>query len=308
MKLAFIDDFVPAVIANHRAVDISSAVRTLNHGSPQLLMADLITHYRELRPELERMAATGGRPLAEVRLRPPLPSPSKILCCMGGFMEGVQNGVRMGIDMFLKAPSGVIGPGDTIVLPEAKCPVFHHEAELGLVIGKRAKNVSGAAATETIFGYTNFMDISGRGFPLEPSIVPIGSWLGKSFDTFAPLGPWITTADEIRDVSRLPIRLWVNDEIRHDYNTSDAEYRVDRLVAFASSVLTLEPGDLIACGTNHQGIGAIQHGDRVDMEIEGLGRLSVGVQDPLKRTWPRGIDKGMAERVKSRRVPPQPVK
>ena len=303
MKLAFFDEFVPAVVADQRVVDISSAVSRLNHGSPQLLMADIMRHFRELRPELERLAGQRGRPLAEVRFRPPLPGPSKILCCMGGYMEGIANGVRMGIDMFLKAPSAVIGPGDSIVLPEAKCPVFHHEAELGLVIGTRAKNVSGAAARGAIFGYVNFMDVSGRGFPLEPSIVPVGSWLGKSFDTFAPLGPWITTADEIPDVARLPIRLWVNGEPRHDYSTADAEYGVDRLVAFAASVLTLEPGDVIACGTNHQGIGAIQDGDQVEMEIEGLGRLTVGVRDPLKRVWPRGIDRTMADRVRTRRVP-----
>jgi 2-keto-4-pentenoate hydratase/2-oxohepta-3-ene-1,7-dioic acid hydratase in catechol pathway len=301
MRLGFYNDFVPAVITDSGVVDISGAVSRLNHGSPQLLMTDILTHFHELRSEFEKLARTRGRPLPEVRLRPPLPRPSKILCTMGGYMEGATNGVKRGIDMFLKAPSGVIGPGDTIVLPEAKCPIFHHEAELGLVIGAPAKDASGAEAARAIFGYVNFMDISGRGFPLEPSIVPLGSWLGKSFDTFAPLGPWITTADEIANVSRLQIRLWVNGEIRHDYNTSDAEYPVDRLVAFASSVMTLEPGDVIACGTNHQGIGAIQDGDHVEMEIDGLGRLAVDVRDPLKRTWPRGIDKDMAGRVLQRR-------
>jgi hypothetical protein len=152
---------------------------------------------------LEKLARTRGRPLAEVRLRPPLPRPSKVLCTMGGYMEDATNGV--------------------------------------------------------------------------------------------------TTVDEVADVARLPVRLWVNGEIRHDYNTSDAEYPVDRLVAFASSVMTLEPGDVIACGTNHQGIGAIQDGDHVEMEIDGLGRLAVDVRDPLKRTWPRGIDKDMAGRVLQRR-------
>lgn len=303
MKLGFYDEFVPAVIADSRVVSIEPAVSRLNHGSPQLLMADILTHFGELRPELERLARTGGRPLAEARLRPPLPAPSKILCCMGGYMEGVTDGVRKGVDMFLKASSAVIGPGDTIVLPDAPCPIFHHEAELGLVIGGRTRGVAGADATRAIFGYVNFMDISARGFPLEPSVVPIASWLGKSFDTFAPLGPWITTADEIRDVARLQIRLWVNGEARHDYSMADAEHPLDRLVAFAASVLTLEPGDVIACGTNHQGIGAIQDGDRVEMEIAGLGRLTVGVRDPLKRSWPRGIDQRMAERVRKLRLP-----
>jgi len=295
--------FVPGVIVGDQIVDVSSVVSRLNRGAPQLLMADIIAKFDELKPALERAAKGGGVPLSRARLRPPLPAPAKILCLMGGYMEGVENGVRKGVDMFLKASSSVIGPGDTIVLPEARCPIFHHEAELGLVIGRTTKNVPEREAARSIFGYVNFMDISGRGFPLEPSIVPIASWLGKSFDTFAPLGPWITTADEIRDVSRLQIRLWVNGEIRHDYNTSDAEHGVAKFVAFASSVLTLLPGDIISCGTNHQGIGAIQDGDRVEMEIDGLGRLTVHVRDPLKRTWPRGIDRSMADMVRKMRAP-----
>ena len=303
MKLGFFDEFVPGVIMGDRIVDISNVVSHLNQGSPQLLMSDIIAKFDELRPSLERAARAGGVPLGRVRLRPPLPAPGKILCCMGGYMEGVENGVRKGIDMFLKAPSAVIGDGDTVMLPEARCPIFHHEAELGLVIGRTPRNATETEAARSIFGYINFMDISGRGFPLEPSIVPIQSWLGKSFDTFAPLGPWITTADEIGDISRVQVRLWVNGEMRHDYNTTDAEYAVGKLVAFASSSMTLEPGDVIACGTNHQGIGAIQDGDAVEMEIGGLGRLTVSVRDPLKRTWPRGIDRAMADRVRSLRLP-----
>jgi 2-keto-4-pentenoate hydratase/2-oxohepta-3-ene-1,7-dioic acid hydratase in catechol pathway len=303
MKLGFFNEFVPGVIVGDQIVDVSAAVSHLKQSSPQLLMSEIIARFEELRPALERAARGGGVPLSRVRLRPPLPSPQKILCLMGGYMEGVENGVRKGVDMFLKAPSSVIGDGDAIVLPEAKCPIFHHEAELGLVIGRPTKNVSEAEATRSIFGYVNFMDISGRGFPLEPSIVPIQSWLGKSFDTFGPMGPWITTADEIRDVSRVQVRLWVNGEPRHDYSTADAEYRVGRLVAFASTALTLQPGDIISCGTNHQGIGAIQDGDKVEMEIEGLGRLTVHVHDPLKRSWPRGIDRTMADMVRKLRTP-----
>jgi 2-keto-4-pentenoate hydratase/2-oxohepta-3-ene-1,7-dioic acid hydratase in catechol pathway len=303
MKLGLFNEFVPGVIVGDQIADVSAGVSHLNHGSPQLLMADIITKFGELRPALERAARGGGVLLNRVRLRPPLPSPGKILCLMGGYMEGVTNGVRKGVDMFLKASSAVIGDSDTVVLPDAKCPIFHHEAELGLVIGRPTKNVSEAEATRSIFGYVNFMDISGRGFPLEPSIVPIQSWLGKSFDTFAPLGPWITTADEVANVSRLQVRLWVNGEIRHDYSTTDAEHGVGKLVAFASSVLALQPGDIISCGTNHQGIGSIQDGDKVEMEIDGLGRLTVHVQDPLKRSWPRGIDRAMADRVRAMRTP-----
>jgi 2-keto-4-pentenoate hydratase/2-oxohepta-3-ene-1,7-dioic acid hydratase in catechol pathway len=304
MKLALVDDFAPALVIGDEVVDVSSALRGVDAGPPHGRMARIIERFGDLRPALGDAAGGGRRrPLARVRLRPPLPAPSKILCCMGGYMEGVTNGVRKGIDMFVKASSAVIGPGDTIVLPEAACPIFHHEAELGVVIGRRTKGVAESDAMRAVFGYVNFIDVSGRGFPLEPSIVSVPSFLGKSFDTFAPLGPWITTADEVTDVGRLDVRLWVNDEIRQDYSTTDAEHPVARIVAFASSVMTLEPGDIIACGTNHQGLGALQDGDTVRMEIDGLGPLTVGVRDPLKRTWPRTPDRAFAERVRSRRLP-----
>jgi 2-keto-4-pentenoate hydratase/2-oxohepta-3-ene-1,7-dioic acid hydratase in catechol pathway len=304
MKLAFVDDFVPALVVGDEVVLLEGVDGGPGGGPPQRRMARIIERYDELRPALERAARSGPRrPLRAARLRPPLPAPSKILCCMGGYMEGVADGVRKGIDMFVKASSAVIGPGDTVALPEYQCPIFHHEAELGVVIGRRTRSVGEAEALASVFGYVNFIDVSGRGFPLEPSIVSVPSFLGKSFDTFAPLGPWITTADEIADVGRVQIRLWVNDELRQDYSTTDAEHPVSRVVAFASSIMTLEPGDVIACGTNHQGLGALQDRDRVRMEIDGLGPLTVEVRDPLKRVWPRGTDRLFAERVRSRRLP-----
>ncbi len=170
MKLALFDDFVPGLVVGDRVVDIRDAVGSLGGGSPQALVSAVIERFAELRPDLERLASRPGRPLASVRLRPPLPRPGKIFCAMGGYMEGVANGQRGGIDMFLKAATAVIGPGDTIVLPEAKCPIFHHEAELGLVIGRRVKNVPPERAMEAVFGYVNFMDVSGRGFPIEPAM------------------------------------------------------------------------------------------------------------------------------------------
>jgi 2-keto-4-pentenoate hydratase/2-oxohepta-3-ene-1,7-dioic acid hydratase in catechol pathway len=304
MKLAFFDDFLPGLVAGDRVIDISAAVRSLNHGSPQLLMADIIEHFDALAPDLRALARGTGVPLGGVRLRAPLPSPGKLLGLMGGYMEFVPNGVRKGIDWFLKAPSAVIGPGDTVVLPRYECKMFHHEAELAVVIGRRAKDVPERDAMRHVFGYTNFIDVSGHGFPIEGSIVQLPSFIGKSFDTFAPMGPWITTADEVPDVTRLSVRLWAGGQLRHDYNTADAEYPIARLLSFASSIMTLHPGDVLTCGTNHQGIGPIQHGDVVEMEIEGCGRLSVHVHDPLKRAWERGIDTAMAERVRSRRIPP----
>ena len=94
-----------------------------------------------------------------------------------------------------------------------------------------------------------------------------GSWLGKSFDTFAPIGPCITTADEIPDPNNVIVRFWDDGQLRHNYNTDDMEHRVPELVEFASSIMTLNSGDLIACGTNHEGLGALQDGERVEIEV-----------------------------------------
>ncbi len=164
-----------------------------------------------------------------------------------------------------------------------------------MVIGKRAQNVSREEAMEYVFGYMNFNDVSARG------LQPLGFasfFMIKSWDTFAPMGPAIITADEIKDPQNLEVKLWNNGELRQDFNTSDMGNMIPELIRYASWVTTLEPGDVIGTGTNHQGLGAIQHGDILDMEISGLGRLTVKVEDPKRRSWPRGIDKVLADRMR----------
>ena len=186
------------------------------------------------------------------------------------------------INAFLKSSNSVIGPGDTVVLPPDEANIFEHEAELALVIGKTAKNVKAADAYDYIFGYTNIIDVSARGLGGNSFF-----W-GKSWDTFAPIGPALVTADEVKDPQNLNVRLWVNGVLRQDYPTSDMAHKIPRVVEWASSVATLEPGDIIATGTNHQGLGALQDGDVMEMEIEGLGRLAgIKVTDAKKRSWSR---------------------
>ena len=124
------------------------------------------------------------------------------------------------------------------------------------------------------------------------------SRIGKSFDTFTPLGPAIVTTDEVPDPQSLRVTLSVNGELRQDYSTSDMEYSVVEILAFISSYMTLVPGDVIMCGTNHQGLGALQDGDHVVMTIERIGTLEVTVRDSLKREWPRGIDQEIAARAR----------
>ncbi len=279
----------PGLLTERGIVDISGAVA--KSYTPQLTMQGIIDGFDRLRPALDTLARDGAaRPLDAVRLRPPLPRPGKILCCIGNYWEHAQREPRA-LNMFMKNPEAVIGPGDTIMLPELTEPwIFMHEAELALVIKGPAKKVRLADWQQAVFGYTGLNDVSARGEGRRTW--KAGSWLGKSFDTFAPIGPCITTADEIPDPNNLVVRFWDDGQLRHNYNTDDMEHRVPELVEFASSIMTLNSGDLIACGTNHEGLGALQDGESVEIEVERVGRMRLNVVDPLKRSWERGIYMG----------------
>jgi 2-keto-4-pentenoate hydratase/2-oxohepta-3-ene-1,7-dioic acid hydratase in catechol pathway len=278
----------PGLLRDEGVVDIAEATAHLLSHSPQQLMEQIIEHFEALRPQLERVA-TRGRPLplSQLRLWPPLPRPGKILCCIGNYWEHMQREARP-LNMFLKNSDAVIGPGDTVVLPEFEEPwVFHHEAELAIVIKGPAKRVSQAEHARAIFGYTCLIDVSARGEGRRTW--RSGSWMGKSFDTFAPLGPCIVTADEIPEPNNLRVRFWDNEQLRHDYTTDDMEHRVPELIEFATRIMTLHNGDVIACGTNHEGLGPLQDGDVATIAIERIGQMTVHVVDPLKRSWERGI-------------------
>jgi 2-keto-4-pentenoate hydratase/2-oxohepta-3-ene-1,7-dioic acid hydratase in catechol pathway len=170
-----------------------------------------------------------------------------------------------------------------MVLPDVPATIFEGEAELALVIGKRASNVPASEAMDYIFGYLNFIDGSARGLP------PSGNtfYQMKSRDTFAPMGPYLVTADEIPDPLNLQVRLWVNGVLKQNYNTSDMAHKIPRVIEWISSIHPLEPGDVVATGTNHRGLSAFQDGDEIEIETAGLGRLRFNVRDDLKRVWGR---------------------
>ena len=168
-----------------------------------------------------------------------------------------------------------------MVLPDAPATIFEGEAELAVVIGKKASYVKAADAMDYVFGYTNFIDGSARGLPAP------GFFAMKSRDTFAPIGPYLVTKDEIPDPQKLQIRLWNNGTLMQNFNTSDMAHKIPRCIEWLSSVHTLEPGDIIATGTNHRGLNSFQDGDKIELEIDGLGRLAFNVKDELKRTWGR---------------------
>jgi 2-keto-4-pentenoate hydratase/2-oxohepta-3-ene-1,7-dioic acid hydratase in catechol pathway len=295
MRIAAFDDHrIGIVTPDETMVDITGLVDQYEPLGPEDLLPDLITHFEELRPELDRMAtAGGGKPLTNVRLRSPLTRPSKIVCLMGNYREGTDRPLQI-LDLFFKSPEGISGDGDTVVLPPHQADIFHHEAEIAVVIGTEAKDLGEADAMDAIFGYVAYNDISARGLGRSG----INSFLGKSFDTFAAFGPWIVTKDEIPDPQSLSITVDVNGERRQDYATTDMERPIRELMTYISSVTTLHPGDVICCGTNHQGLGSVQDGDTVVTTVSGVGSFTLHVRDDQKREWPRGVDLATAARVR----------
>ncbi len=285
MKILFFDDFKLGVLKGDTVVDVSQVVRDIPHVGPHDIINGLIVRFADYRKRLEDAAAKGqGVALSSVRIRPPLPRPVNIDCMAANYMEDGTREKPATINAFHKSPSSIIGDGDTMILPDVPANNFDAEAEMAVVIGKRAHNVAAAQAMDHVFGYLNFIDGSARGLPTSKN----SFYQVKSRDTFGPIGPYLVTADEIPDPHSLQVRLWVNGALTQSYNTDDMAYNIPRCIEWISSIHALEPGDIIGLGTNHRGLSAIQDGDRIELEVDGLGRLHVDIRDDLKRTWVRG--------------------
>lgn len=283
MKLLFFNDFSLGVVKGSNVVDINDVVADIPHAHPQDVVRGLIEDFAAYRPKIEaKVNSTDGEPLENVRIRPPLPRPANIDCMAVNYMEDGTRSEPAPINTFHKSPNAVIGPGDTMILQDIPATIFEGEAELAVVISKRAKDVSQSDAMDYIFGYTNFIDGSARGLPGANVFHAM-----KSRDTFAPIGPYIVTADEIPNPQNLQVRLWNSGELMQDFNTDDMAHSIARCIEYVSSIHTLEPGDILATGTNHRGLNPFQDGDVIELECEGLGRLKFSVRDDLKRTWKR---------------------
>src|SRR6266568_4158174 len=237
VKLLFFDDFKLGVLKGDAVFDVSSLVEGVPHTGPHDLISGLIAGFGGYRARLEEAATkSGGVPLSRVRIRPPLPRPANIVCMAVNYMEDGTRTEPAPINAFLKSPGAVIGPGDTMALPDVPATIFEGEAEVALVVGKRASRVN---------------------------------------------------ADEVPDPLNLQVRLWVNGELKQNFNTNDMAHKIARCIEWVTSIHTLEPGDVLATGTNHRGLSAFQDGDQIELETDGLGRLRFSVRDDLKRTWAR---------------------
>jgi 2-keto-4-pentenoate hydratase/2-oxohepta-3-ene-1,7-dioic acid hydratase in catechol pathway len=284
VKILFFDDWKLGVLEGDTVVDVSDVVKDIPHLGPHDLINGLITRFDGYKAKLREAAAKGkGVPVSKVRLRPPLPRPTNIVAMAVNYMEDGTRTEPAPINAFHKSPSSIIGPGETMVLPDVPATIFEGEAEMAVIIGKRATRLSQADAMSYIFGYCNFIDGSARGLP------PTGNtfYQMKSRDTFCPIGPYLVTADEIPNPHKLQVKLWVNGDLKQSFNTDDMAHKILRCIEWVTSIHSLEPGDILATGTNHRGLSGFQDGDRIELEVEGLGRLAFGVRDELKRTWSR---------------------
>ncbi len=209
--------------------------------------------------------------LGEVQRLPLVPDPTKIVATPVNYLdhqaEMNQDAHIDALGVFLKAPSSVLGDGGVVHLPYTDRR-FDQEGELAFVVGRRARNVEAADAAGHIAGYTCLLDMTMRGGEDRST--------RKSFDTFTPVGPWLVTPDEVRSVDELRLKTWVNGILRQDADVSDLIWDVPKLLAYASSVMTLEVGDVVATGTP-AGVGEVHDGDTVSVEVSRLGRLNVEV-------------------------------
>lgn len=293
MRLAFIKPHELAVVEGDSYVAVGESLSRAGLLPRPASMVDLIERYESLKDAIAAAARKG--PAARLdpgRLGPPVERPSKIWAAAGNYRrgsKGLEDAKGRGeartltpqetLEMtFLKPPSAIIGPEEAIVIPRGAETVFP-ELELCIVIGKRARHLAGEEALAAVFGYTILLDVTARG--RESFKGGQGSrCVRKGFETFAPIGPWIATRDEIPDPQNLTMRLWVNDELAQSAKTEAMINGVADLVGFLSAVGTLYPGDLIATGNPDAPAfqRRLRPGDRLRAEIEGIGAMSLTVK------------------------------
>ncbi|HWP57465.1 MAG TPA: fumarylacetoacetate hydrolase family protein [Candidatus Acidoferrales bacterium] len=292
MQLAAVKPNSLAVVKNGEIVLIDEVLAREGKLAGGASMIDLIGAYDSIRGAIEAAASKGQKlPLDPKRLRAPVERPSKIWAAASNYRRGstgIESSAGRGAarqatpeeiieTTFLKPSSAIVGPEDNIVIPKNAETIFP-ELELCAVIGKQARNVSKADALAVVFGYTIILDVTARGYGANKSLVATRN-VRKGFDSFAPIGPWITTRDEIPDPQNLTMRLWVNGELRQSASTSGMINGVADLVSYLSAVTTLYPGDLIATGNpdSPEFQQKLAPGDVLKAEIQGIGAMNLYV-------------------------------
>ena len=264
-------------VVGTQVVDLPASDPALPSSLLELLQAGPAAMARARAIDPERAVAV---PLADVRLLAPVPNPSKFLAIGMNYRKHVQEALDAGMQVpdsqvwFNKQVSCINGPYDPVHLPRAS-DKLDYEAELGVVIGRRCRHVSAADAPSVVAGYLVCNDVSVRDWQMRsPTMM-----LGKSFNTHGPIGPWLVTADEVPDPHALTLRMKVNGELRQEANTGEMIHDVWAQIACLSTVMTLEPGDILATGTP-SGVGVAMKppsfrrvGDVMRVEIDGIGHI-----------------------------------
>lgn len=284
MKLVSFNDYRVGVVVDNQVFDITASLPAALDLLPQQRMRWLIEHWKDAQVLVNQALRTApGLALDAVSLLAPVPAPAHVFAAPANYQKhigelgtrAVTKGGRSAREQgfFLKASASVVGAGQAITLPKCSLRRFDHESELAVVIGRYGRNIRREDAMDYVFGYSCLMDLTMR---IEPGTGEEERSMRKSFASFTPLGPWIVTPDEVGDPGVLSNRLYVNDEIRQDANTRDLIVGVAELIELISSVLPIQPGDVIATGTP-EGVGPIVAGDKVRIEIERVGQMNLPV-------------------------------
>ncbi len=286
MKLATLRSHQVAILSHDNVIELGDMV---GRGST---MMEVISQYDAIKSKLDHLAATGtGASFDAKALKPPVENPSKIWAAAGNYRRGTAGlGDARGRgqasktspeelleNIFLKPPSCIAGPQDNIIIPKHADSIFP-ELELCVVIGKKARNLGKAQAFDAVFGYTIMLDVTARGYGLSKNLSGTRN-VRKGFDTFAPIGPWITTKDEIANPHDLWMKLWINGELKQSAKTDAMINDIPTLISFLSTVTTLYPGDLITTGNpdSPEFQEKLKPGDILTSEIEGIGAMTQGV-------------------------------
>ncbi|MDM0015175.1 fumarylacetoacetate hydrolase family protein [Variovorax sp. J22P168] len=284
MKIATFNDHRVGVVQGDQIWDVTFLLPAALDQLPQQRMNWLIAHWAQMGPRLAD-ARTQCLPLASVALLAPNPAPPHVFAAPANYRKhigelgsrAVTKGGRTAREQgfFLMAPGSISGPGSPIRVPRDSVRRFDHESELAVIIGRAGRNIPREEAMSYVFGYSCLIDATMR---IEKDSHEEERSMRKSFETFTPIGPYIVTADEVPDPGRLRNRLWVNGQLKQDANTGEMIVGVAELIELVSSVLPIQPGDIIASGTP-EGVGPFGPGDELRIEIESVGTMSLSVQE-----------------------------
>jgi 2-keto-4-pentenoate hydratase/2-oxohepta-3-ene-1,7-dioic acid hydratase in catechol pathway len=280
MKIANFDRGRIGIVEGDFIADVSHAVGYDPVSWPPTGMLRFIASFDHIKPQLSQKLRDAERiPLSRTQLNCPVAWPNKVIAYPANYyahIDEMKTGTGListfnasGQGFFLKANSSLGGPSDPIVLPALPDREIHHECELAIIIGKGGRSISRERALEHIFGYSCLVDVVVRG--KEERV------MRKSFDSFCPMGPYLTTADEVPRYDDIDLELSVNGELRQKANTRDLIVGVPEMIEMASAVMTLYPGDIIASGTP-AGVGPLKAGDKLEIRIRGVGEMALDVK------------------------------